>query len=160
MAFYGIELGRRTDWKQDLFVGISLGIAFIIGNLLTPAISIGMPSLSLSATAFNRVLVIGLLAPIIEEALFRGLLSGILSSKLINIKNTLVVGVVTALAFSAYHWTAYGETLAASGAFFGAFIFGLVAFFVTYKRKSLLPAMVLHSMFNIYLLTRLFVVVG
>ena len=157
MAFYGLELFDKSDWKKDVMIGLGVGGLFIIGNVLTPAITIGMPSLSLAIGDVSRFLVIGLLAPVAEESMFRGALSGFLKGLKLGL---LPIALITAAAFTVYHLTAYGASLAVAGAYLGAFIFGLLAFALVQWRKSLVPAMILHAIFNIYLLTKMAVVIG
>ena len=157
MVFYGIELFDRSDWKKDVIVGVLIGAGFIVANFLIPAIAIGMPSLSMSLGDISRWLVIGLVAPVVEEILFRGALIGFISHwKKIPL---LLAGVISAVAFMIYHLTAYGASLAVAGAYLGALIFGLLAFFVTKWRNNLLPAIIMHSIFNSYLLFKMMVVI-
>lgn len=153
--FFNINIAGGK-WKSDILIGLGLGIGFIVLNLLSPAITIGFPNLGLAITPIATLFVIGILAPIIEEILFRGALFGLL--ELLNINVVLAV-LLQAAAFTTYHYTAYGASLAAVGAFIGAFLFGIIAMFVTIKRQSLLPSIILHSIFNIYLLSKLAVVV-
>lgn len=151
-----ITITTKEQWKSDVAIGLILGFSFIFLNLLNPAISIGLPNLGLSLGGLDRILVVGVLAPGIEEILFRGALFGFLT--LINLALPLVV-LISAGTFVAYHFLAYGGSLAASGAFIGAGIFALIVSAVYLWRKSLLPGIILHSIFNIYLITKLAVVI-
>jgi hypothetical protein len=157
MDFAGLEIFDKSDWKKDLLIGVIIGVMFIVGNMITPAISIGFPSLSLSMSQVNRIGVVGVLAPIAEEGMFRGALLGLL---MVFGLGFWFAAFISAGAFTAYHLTAYGASLASTGAFMGAFIFGLLAAFLVRWRKNLLPAIVLHMIFNLYLLSKMFVVVG
>jgi len=158
LVFFGIELFDRSDWKKDVLVGVLIGAGFVVANFLVPAIAIGMPSLSLSLGDLSRWLVIGLIAPVVEEILFRGALVGFLT----NWKKMplILAGVISAAAFTVYHLAAYGASLAVAGAYLGALIFGLLAFFITKWRNNLLPAIIMHSIFNSYLLFKMVVVIG
>lgn len=147
------------SWKSDLGLGLVVGVAFIFLNILAPAISIGLPNLGLSVTETGALIVVGILAPIIEEILFRGALLTLILPRLIN--NTFFNVIIAAAAFAVYHFTAYGASFAsASGAFIGAFIFAIIVTLLVLWRKSLLPGIIVHSIFNIYLLSKLTVVFG
>ena len=143
-------IGIDNNWIQDLLLGLGTGIFFIVLNVLNPAIAIGLP-----IVIFGKELVIGLLAPIGEEAVFRGMIpAGLETFKIPN----AAVAVLSATAFMIFHLVAYGASLEAmNGSFIGAFLFGLLTFVLTKYSNSLLPAILTHSIFNLYLNTKLLV---
>jgi len=149
------------EWRKDIFIGVVVGLAFVLLNILSPSISIGLPSLGLSISDTARLVVVGLLAPIIEEIVFRGAFFGLflkLGSK-VNFSPTLIAGFLTSIVFALYHLTAYGGSIAsASGAFIGAMVFSVMTIILILWRKNLLVAMIPHSIFNVWLLSKLSVV--
>lgn len=150
--FFGYEFK-----KGDVIFSVGIAALFIIANLLSPVISIGLPSAYLSIfDGFEKLLFLTILVPIFEEAFFRVLLGGILLSLGVGPFKTALI---TAAVFSLFHITAYGATMAVSGAYLGAFVFGLVAFYLMYWKQNALPNTVLHGLFNAYLVMKTFVVV-
>ncbi len=147
--------------KSDLTFGLLFGIGFVILNLLAPSITIGFPTLP-QATGGERTSVAGILAPSGEEFAFRGLL---LSAFDMVFPVWLAVPAQAAV-FALYHAKAYGASLALqnissiSGALVGAGLFGIVAGILTIWKKSLIPAMVTHAIFNLYLVGKYLVVVS
>ena len=155
--FFGIELFDNSDWKKDVLIGVGLGILFILANQISPSISIGIPSVPLGVTETNQNLIIGGIAPILEEIGFRGVLMGAL---LIMGLSFGLAALLQAGAFMIFHLVAYGASLSASGAFLGAFVFGIAMVYLVRWRNNLLPAIIVHSIFNIYLLTKALVFVA
>lgn len=147
-----------SEWKKDLAIGFLVGIGFILLNMLSPTIAIGLPSLGLSVSDTARLIVIGLLAPVIEEIVFRGAFLGLFRMFIVS---PIIYTIFPALVFSVYHLTAYGGSIAsASGAFLGAMLFAIVATILVLWRGNLLVAIIPHSLFNIFLLSKLSVVFG
>lgn len=147
-------IGISGDLKGDAVFGLLVGIGFIMVNVVTPAITIGLPQAA-ALSAVDQYLVTGLIAPIFEEILFRSVLFGV---AMYATKNLWIAIAGQAVMFSMYHWVAYGPAMMAS--FVGAFIFGIAAAVVAYDRKSILPAIVMHAIFNGFLLAQMMVVVG
>ncbi|WP_407311047.1 CPBP family intramembrane glutamic endopeptidase [Desulfosporosinus sp. SB140] len=79
----------------------------------------------------------GVLAPVIEETLFRGLIFGSLRTYC----GKWTAAVISAAIFSGLHFQAYG--------FFPRFILGIVLVYLFDKYKSLYPSVALHSLNNI-----------
>lgn len=154
-----VVLFDKDTWKQDVFIGVVVGVFFILVNILAPAISMGLPNFGLAASGVGSLIVVALFAPVIEEILFRG---AVLSVLLPRLGFGVVVSVIlAAITFVLYHQTAYGGSFAAaSAAFFGAFIFALIATGLVFWRKNLLSGIIVHSIFNIFLLSKLSVVVS
>ena len=142
-----ILIGVDRNWGEDIALGVALGVGFILLNMIAPNITIGVPVLPMSVN--DQYLVAGFVAPVAEEIAFRGVLLSIADKALPFMFATLVVSVV----FSVYHLAAYG--MAASGAFFGAFLFSVIACLVIKKTRSLIPVILMHSIFNLFLFYRL-----
>jgi membrane protease YdiL (CAAX protease family) len=79
----------------------------------------------------------GILAPIVEETLFRGVIFGSLQAYF----GKWTAAVLSAVIFSALHFQAYG--------FFPRFMLGMVLVYLYDKYKSLYPAIALHGLNNI-----------
>lgn len=146
-------IGIGQNWRRDILLGLLFGTIFIVANIFT-GISIGLPSLP--AQVVGKYGIVSVLAPIFEEAGFRGVLLfltggfGLIPLYLINI-----------ITFSLFHYVAYGASLAAmSASFIGAGLFAAFAVFVTLRYKSILPAIITHAIFNTFLLTKYFVLVA
>ena len=144
-----------TDVGKDIGYGIGIGILFIFLNIISPAVSMGLPPLPASVADMDKYLVVGFMAPVFEEIAFRGALFGVL----IAMAGIFPAMLVTSAVFSLYHWSVYG--LGQTAGFIGAFIFSLMACWIVYKRglgRGLLTAIIVHAIFNVYLLSRLMVV--
>lgn len=155
------------DLKRDLFTSIGLGIVFIVANILG-AFSMALPPVaSTLATNVGRLMVIVIVAPIIEEVMFRGVLLNLFLS-IFRGKVFLAI-IAQALCFGAFHMVAYSGILiesfeispiiAASGAFLSASIFGFIVGYMAYKKNNLLLGMIPHAMINFWLVRGLLVVV-
>lgn len=145
---YGID----DNWPTDTILGVVIGFLFISLMSVT-SVSMGSPAPIYPLTSFaeqmgilGTLIVIGFLAPVGEESLFRGIFMWFGWQ---NLKYFTLAIIVVGLAFAAFHYTSYGAHLPA--AYVGAFIFSTVACLVTFQTKSLLPAMIMHSMVNIHL---------
>ncbi len=149
LKFYGIG----KDIKKNLALGLVFAVVFVVLNLLT-GIVIGLPVLPQAIE--GKYIVAGAVAPMVEEMLFRmALLS------LFSFLPVVLLVVFNGAVFSAFHWSAYGQSLQAmNGSFIGAFIFGMFATYITIKRQSIIPAIVCHSIFNLYILSKYFVIVA
>jgi len=79
----------------------------------------------------------GILAPLVEETLFRGIIFGSLQAYF----GKWTSAVLSASIFSALHFQAYG--------FFPRFMLGMVLVYLYDKYKSLYPAIALHALNNI-----------
>ncbi|MDZ5000433.1 CPBP family intramembrane metalloprotease, partial [Clostridium perfringens] len=87
-------------------------------------------------SVFIAILTVGIVAPFAEEFLFRGVVYKTLS-KNISLKWTIVI---QGILFGIYH----GNLIQGIYAAFLGIIFG----FVTYKTKSLIPAIIMHMVNN------------
>lgn len=147
---------------KEIGIGVAIGVLFILLNLLAPSITIGFPLVP-QATEGERLGIVGFAAPIGEELAFRFIALNILLFMGVPIFIIIILQVVV---FSLFHATAYAGSLALQnitsniGAFVGAGIFSLIVTMITLHRRSFLAAIVIHMIFNIYLVTKLFVVVA
>ena len=121
---------------------VSLGIVILIQNLLLNFFpNLGETAELISNLMINESIVIQLLVfalcpAICEEILFRGF---ILHS--LNVKNKPVVAIVlTSVLFGVYHMNLLQ--------FITGLLLGSVLGYITYKSKSIYPAMILHFMNN------------
>lgn len=131
-------IGISSNWKREALMGLLYGIVFIGVNKLYPQFMLGIPKQIIFGGYFFTVCVV---APILEEAGFRGILLSVFSNQPMWIRYGIV-----SVAFSIFHWQAYG--LALSTAFIGAFIFSLISCFISENTNSLTTAIVMHGIFN------------
>ena len=87
-------------------------------------------------SVFVAILTVGIVAPFAEEFLFRGVVYKTLS-KNISIKWTIII---QAVFFGIFHGNLIQGTYAA--------VLGIIFGFVTYKTKSLIPAIIMHMVNN------------
>lgn len=92
-------------------------------------------------TFILNLILAGILAPIFEETLFRGVIFRGLQSYL----GKWTSAILSALVFSGLHFQAYG--------FFPRFVLGLALAYLYDKHKSLYPSMAMHSLNNVVALT-------
>lgn len=145
-------IGVGQNWKRDILLGLLFGVIFIAANIFT-GISIGLPSLP--AQLVGKYGIVSVLAPIFEEAGFRGVLLFLTGGF-----GTFFIYAINIIAFALFHYAAYGASLAAmSASFIGAGLFAGFAVFTTLRYKSILPAIITHAIFNTFLLTKYFVLV-
>lgn len=88
-------------------------------------------------TLLLNLLLAGVLAPLVEETLFRGVIFGSLQAYF----GKWTAAVISAVIFSALHFQAYG--------FFPRFVLGMVLIYLYDKYKSLYPSVGLHALNNI-----------
>jgi len=149
LSFVGI-----SDWKQGLLWGGLAGGLFIVLNSFNGIFQIGFPVLPQSIAVVSKLLTVGLLAPVLEEGFFRGVLLGVLRNR-----SLWFAVLVNSLLFSLFHLAVYGGFLTSIGAFVGAFVFGLLASWMVVKTNNLLSAIVMHGIVNLYLARNLLVIV-
>lgn len=88
-------------------------------------------------TLILNLLLAGVLAPLVEETLFRGIVFGGLQAYF----GKWTAAVISAVIFSGLHLQAYG--------FFPRFILGIALVYLYNKFRSLYPSVALHSLNNI-----------
>jgi membrane protease YdiL (CAAX protease family) len=121
-----------------------------LGSSSNPAIAFGM-EVALSQNLFAVVILyfaFGVLAPVVEETLFRGFLYRSLRRRF---------GVITSMFFSAGLFAAVHLDL---GGFLPLFCLGCLFAFVFERTKSLLPSMIAHGLWNSAELTLLLTLLG
>jgi membrane protease YdiL (CAAX protease family) len=120
---------------------INIGYAiFLYQHGLTPPNTDVYTKLLGQATWYSLILnlvLAGVLAPLVEETLFRGVIFGSLQAYF----GKWTSAVLSAIIFSALHFQAYG--------FFPRFMLGMVLVYLYDKYKSLYPAIALHALNNI-----------
>ncbi len=147
-------IGISGSWKDDMAFGAIIGLLFITMNIVIPNVMvIGIPETMSLALQAGLVIVV-VVAPLVEEPLFRSITFGILDKATGN-RVLAIFG--QAMAFSLYHWRVYGMGL--QTAFVGAFVFALLAQLVTIERKSIVPAIFMHMLFNLFLFSQQLVMV-
>ncbi|MDR3543772.1 MAG: type II CAAX endopeptidase family protein [Desulfosporosinus sp.] len=88
-------------------------------------------------TLILNLILAGVLAPLVEETLFRGIIFGSLQAYF----GKWTAAVISAAIFSGLHLQAYG--------FFPRFILGIALVYLYDKYKSLYPSVALHALNNI-----------
>ena len=146
------------NWQEDVVFGVATGAMFIIGNIITPAITLGVPVI---LERVNKILIGAVVAPIGEEFFFRSFLLSFLWLLLATIGLPdfvafITADVVQAVGFALFHLYAYG--MSNEAALYGAGVFGLVAGAVTYFRKSVVSSTLAHSGFNLWIVAKEMVV--
>ena len=120
---------------------INIGYAIVLyNNGLTPPDTDVYSKLLGQATWYTLVLnllLAGVLAPFVEETLFRGLIFGSLKAYF----GKWTAATVSAVIFSALHFQAYG--------FLPRFVLGIILVYLFDKYKSLYPSVGLHALNNI-----------
>lgn len=142
----GVLYGIDKNWRVDLFIyGPLAGILFIL-FMKSTSLTMGYPlTLFELIDLASKMIVNSILAPIGEEALFVIVLW--IAVRYVKLLSISVI--ITAFAFAAFHYSAYGAHLPA--AYVGAFTFRVAMIGLIIVTKSILPAIVAHSMINTYL---------
>lgn len=154
---------------KDLVFGAMVGIGFIFLNSLDSIFSLGAPQSLISLGAFGQFAAIVLIAPVVEEFLFRGFIQPYLYNLLG--KKQFLSNLIQAVAFGLFHFAVYGGFLGlynAPGIFIGAMVFGLVAGFLVPNNPkkadltTLERPIAAHMVFNFWLwnLTYALIVIG
>ncbi len=136
----------RKVWKGILALYVLtwilnlLYISYLIKQGFTPPQTdvynklLGNPTL---VTYLLNILLAGVLAPVLEETVFRGIVFGSLQTYF----GVRTAAVISSLIFAGLHFQLYG--------LFPRFILGMVLGYLYHKHKSLYPSMALHSLNNI-----------
>lgn len=122
-----------------MVVNVSYAI-FLYQHGLTPPDTDVYSKLLGQATWYTLILnliLAGVMAPLMEETLFRGIIFGSLQAYF----GKWTSAVLSAVVFSGLHFQAYG--------FFPRFMLGMVLVYLYNKYKSLYPAIALHALNNI-----------
>ena len=151
---YGLKITGNLRLKQTLLVGFLAGL---IINILGLALQIEEPSFLKDYTFLQAVVFIWIYASICEEVLTRGLIQGYLSPlrrygfSIFNFRVSLPV-LVAALFFGAMHLgllTLGLDGFSVLAIVISAFIMGIIAGYYREKTESIVPAILIHMVFNI-----------
>ena len=154
LAWYKVDFKTAfpfSEFSPKLLSGITLTVLGLIitcseaDNLLQsimpmPA-SIKEPMMKIATQGFSSFITIGVIAPVFEEMVFRGLiLRGL--TKNYGIKKAVII---SSILFAVFHLNPYQ--------FFGAFVAGLFLGWLVYLSNSLWPSIIAHALFNIINIT-------
>lgn len=148
--------GIDKNILTDIVIGTVVGVGILLLGFLVPGVGvIGIPSIpqSLSSTA-SKFIVIVVLASVFETfAFFDIILSFFLNkTKRFGLKVPFfIAAILSATVFSMFHLSAYQGFAAGGGAFFTAFLMGLV---FSYQRKftnSNIPGILTHMVLNFWI---------
>ncbi len=143
-------LSGAPPYKLGLAASISLPLSLLMSSLAYRSGYYEPPHLPKGMA--ERVILLLLIAPMGEEMLFRGLLEGYLLLSLGANLTSLVVAIsLPAALFAAIHYVPYREAppRCLRWVLTTALIAGLVAGFFRVYADSLLPAVLIHSCFNL-----------
>jgi len=161
LSEFGFRKGDRINYKKMAWLSflISIGclVIVIIFNIIHHSIHKSPPEAFEPDTFINTILFVWLWSSICEEVLTRGLMQGYLMPlanrqfKFFKIRISLPV-LITALFFSGMHSTLLSKGMSplfVSGILVNTFILGIVAGWYREKSRSLIPAILIHIIFNI-----------
>ena len=138
-----IKISNRKAYIIEI-LGIVIYITFIFMAIISPTMAIGIPTMPMSIASDMQLLIVGFLAPIAEEIIFRGLLLAAFARTFGYMTGNIIVSILFAIT----HLTAYG--IGMTSAFIGAGLFAIIAGIVAISTKNILPAIIMHSMANIW----------
>ncbi len=140
--------GGKKGFEKKMFLCLLLGVSLAMSlNLLSamirldrffPAYSTEIKPWLFRFTLETGLLIYGIIAPVIEEIIFRWLFF----RKLCIYVIAQAAGIASAIIFGLYHGNAVQ--------FIYAFIFGLVLAYVYWRFENLLAPVMVHSAANIY----------
>lgn len=141
-------IGIDRDVKKDIGIGIAAGLLFISVAMIAN-LRMLMPMLDANVGGFitfiSACVVVGFVAPVLEEPIMAVVLHICRSIT----KYVVVAILIASFVFAAFHLEMYG--ISNIDFFVGAFVFRVIASVLMIKTQSLLPAMVMHSIANVYL---------
>jgi len=163
LSHYGLTLGKNIRYIRIIILSFVIGIITmlitgIIANILQSVFPVGGGEHFASSYSFlETVLRVWILASISEEVLTRGLIQGYLMpfkkyGFSVFKKHISVPVLISALFFGAMHimlLTTGMNVYMVSAVMFTSFILGLVAGYYREKTGSLIPAIIVHMVFNI-----------
>jgi membrane protease YdiL (CAAX protease family) len=140
--------------KLGIISGLATGGLFsaIVG--FSPNFAMGLPPMALT----GGLIVVILVAPILEEFLFRWLIQNFAQNAT---KMFITAVAIQGAVFALFHWYVYGGLFTNQTPFLGAFVFGCsMPFLIRYNKGNLVPAILAHSLFNFYLASRFLLAIG
>ena len=158
--FESFKLFNEKNPLIDIGVGILFSVVWYFLVFPTRYGIIPLPPLPAEVLAIGPApfLIVVLLAPIAEEYLFRGSLLPQLQ-EIFNSKYSSIIAVLlTAAAFTAFHWTVYLQG-ALSSALIASFLFGLFVGGIAAWRKSILPTIIIHAIINFAIVSPMFAII-
>jgi membrane protease YdiL (CAAX protease family) len=154
------ELGFAVEGRDSLYIGVGLLLQIALSVLFLPLSSLLFPDaesaqqvgttlagLETTTARITAILTAVVLAPVTEEAMFRGIL---LKSQAHRSNRAIMV--ITALVFSVFHVLGLDPSRmleAAAVVLPQLFLVGLVLAWVTLRTGRLGPAIFIHSGFNL-----------
>ncbi|MEK6884938.1 MAG: CPBP family intramembrane glutamic endopeptidase [Nanoarchaeota archaeon] len=162
---FTIGIGKKLG--LNVFIGVLVGVGFIIISKIVPGFSLLQPEIPFSIGTQIKFLIVVIFASPVEEILFRSSLPSILMSAF-NFSWGIIVGICSIL-FAGAHLLAYGvytssldnliqlygATTAISGAIVAAIIWSIASFVLIKKTQSLIPSIVGHTTINFIVFTAL-----
>lgn len=151
---YGFKIGENLRLKQTIIVGFIAGLIITSTTLYLP---IKPPPGTEEFSFIQVVILIWIYASICEEVLTRGLIQGYLwplkqfGFSLFGFRISIPV-LVAALFFGAMHialLTVGLDGFSVGAIVISAFIMGIIAGYYREKTGSIIPAIIIHMLFNI-----------
>lgn len=148
-------LGISENWFPNLIFGIIIGGVYFFFVKINDFFSLAIPEMPASLGVVGSIIGVCVVAPIIEEFTFRGVL-------LQFIRYRLGLGMISAIVlqaffFSVYHWAAYGSFSVVLAAFVGAGVFGVLAGALAVYRGGLSTPIIVHAIINLLILAPSFI---
>jgi membrane protease YdiL (CAAX protease family) len=152
--------GFKSATLRQLALALILGLVFALGlKALSRILPLGASADLGALKQWQVILFFWIAAPVQEETIFRGLIQSVVQTRN-PLEFSVGVGdfklpfavLVSALLFAAVHIATVRLGASLSEALFvvcGAFVLGIVAGWLRWKSGSLLPAILLHAIFNI-----------
>lgn len=132
-------------WDGQVITGVLAGILFTFLSYSFKLLSFQVEALQVENMPVASAIIIILVVPLVEEATFRDVV-GMSAGEVFG----WVPGMfISAAIFGLFHAYVYQLNF---GMIFLAFVFGLIAQFIDYKYKSMLPGLVAHSVVNAWAL--------
>lgn len=165
---YILGINTKTAGRS-LLLGILVGGLYILISNLVPGFSIAIPLVPASVSDSLKFFIVVIVSPIVETIFFLGTLLGYIRSFEPTRQRIFLAVVIQAFLFSLFHLGAYLTGIydySATQGFLGftqnisvfisAFIFGIISGYLVYlkKIKSLLIAMVIHLVINLFAFTK------
>lgn len=154
LSIYGFRIPRKIPASKIIGLSFLIGL---VGAIIQQFLSSEEPDLLRNFPFIHQVIFIWIYASICEEALTRGLIQSFLRPlkdhriRLLTTHISLPV-IVSALFFSLMHLPAFGKTMNIYALLFFlmyAVILGIIAGYYREKIGSLVPAILVHMVFNI-----------